>query len=164
MSVSRRFWSLVCAILLATMLCSALAIWFTSTPFLEANQSKTIQDQAQKDARAFDRELAQYEQLLHFVAVQENVVSVVIGYVESDLEQHGESKRVSLPLPRKNHRKGHTVEVLHDDDRMSRLLEDLVRLNDVGVVQTSGQARFFQKHVHHRRIVKELAANRLEDD
>ena len=83
MSVSRRFWSLVCAILLATMLCSALAIWFTSTPFLEANQSKTIQDQAQKDARAFDSELAQYEQLLHFVAAQENVVSVVIGYVEN---------------------------------------------------------------------------------
>lgn len=83
MSVSRRFWFLVGVVLCATILCSAGAIWFTSTPFLEANQAKVIQDQAEKEARAFDNELAQYQQLLQFVAAQENVVSVVIGYVEN---------------------------------------------------------------------------------
>jgi len=82
-SVSRRFWFLVGVVLCATILCSAGAIWFTSTPFLEANQAKVIQDQAEKEARAFDNELAQYQQLLQFVAAQENVVSVVIGYVEN---------------------------------------------------------------------------------
>ena len=72
MSVSQRFWSLVTVVLFTTIFLSAAAVWFTATPFLERNQIESIRSQADKDARAFEGILAQYEHLLRFVTAQEN--------------------------------------------------------------------------------------------
>lgn len=80
MTIARRFWSLVILILGLAIVCSAAAVWFTATPFLKTIQQRLIANHAQNDARALDAVLSEHRQLLSFVAGQDQVVSVVMGY------------------------------------------------------------------------------------
>ncbi len=81
--VSRRFWTLLCLVLVLAVSSSALAIRFTANPFLSEYQAKAIDDQALKDAQNLGSILARHRLFLTFMGSTTDVVNVVLGYVDN---------------------------------------------------------------------------------
>ncbi|KMW57153.1 diguanylate cyclase/phosphodiesterase (GGDEF & EAL domains) with PAS/PAC sensor(s) [Candidatus Rhodobacter oscarellae] len=80
-TVSLRFWSLLIVILILAVASSALAVRYTATPFLEAQQREDLAEKVRKDAQGLESALSQHRLLLQFLAGNSDFVDVVIGYV-----------------------------------------------------------------------------------
>ena len=78
--VSRRFWTLLCAILAVAIAASAFAVRYTATPILEDQQRAAIDAQAYKAARDVETALKRQQLFLSLVGNTPDIVSVVMGY------------------------------------------------------------------------------------
>ncbi len=81
--VLRRFWTLLLLVLVLAVVCSALAVRLTATPFLATAQREAIVAQASKDARSLETTLERHRLLLGFIGHSPAVVDVVMGYVDN---------------------------------------------------------------------------------
>lgn len=81
--VQRRFWLLLSLILCLAVFSSAMAIKFTATPLLEAQQQDVLQTQVETDAGSLVALLDRHWLLLSVIGKAPDVVNVVMGYVQN---------------------------------------------------------------------------------
>lgn len=82
-TVQFRFWALLLVILTIAVISSAVALKYTATPFLLAQQNRMISQSALQEARSFEAVLARYRLLMNYIASDPDVINVVMGYVEN---------------------------------------------------------------------------------
>lgn len=81
--VQRRFWSLLALVLFLAIFSSALAVKFTATPLLEAQQQDVLQTRVDTDASSLRALLERHRLLLSVIGKAPDVVNVVMGYVQN---------------------------------------------------------------------------------
>ncbi len=78
-AISRRFWTLVSFVLITAVLSSTAAIWFTVTPFLEKQQSESLQKISEDIAQSIYDKIADNGQFLSYVASSPDIIDLVLG-------------------------------------------------------------------------------------
>lgn len=80
--LARRFWLLLTGIMVLAITASAVAIWFSATPFLRDFQNSAVLQKAEQRALSLEVILDQNRQALDFIATQRGVVSATLGNVD----------------------------------------------------------------------------------
>jgi hypothetical protein len=83
--------------------------------------------------------------------------------VGNGAKMHGE-REGPAPSAHDDVREGLPLEVLHHDDGLALILGNLVRLDDVGVIEPRGEPGLAQEHVPEFGIAGQVLLERLEDD
>ena len=80
--LARRFWLLLTGVMVLAITASAVAIWFSATPFLRNFQSSAVLQKAEQRALSLEIILDQNRQVLDIIANQRGVVSAALGNVD----------------------------------------------------------------------------------
>jgi hypothetical protein len=117
------------------------------------------------DEHVARRDVAMHDAERRVVVIGELVRVVQAGErLGQHLDLHAERKQLAGAARAPDALEGLALEVFHRDVVAALVLADVVGLDDVGVVEPRGQARFLEEHPTEVLVLGEVAAQQLDRD